>query len=180
MASRIEKLSTDGFEVKLKIVSAIYSHGMPETPAFDEMDLVPEYDECEEFEDSPLDDGAERIEQVTLASYSDDGGRVTITYDDSEVLDTPQTTTQVTFSKAEPGLISIVRSGGLSGMIVIEEGRHHTGDYRIGPYSLPVAFYGKRVKNTLKDGEGKLELDYTVEIGGADAQRTKMTLTVTK
>lgn len=155
---------------------------MPESPVIDEcadwLECDADEDESEAADDMPQ--GPEEISQTASASYSDADGRVTITYDDSELLEMPQTTTQITFLKSEPSVVSIVRSGSLSGMIVIEEGRHHTGEYRFGPYSLPVSFYGRRVSNAIADGEGVLELDYTVEISGADAQRTKMKITVTK
>ena len=57
-----------------------------------------------------------------------------------------------------------------------QEGKRNIGEYRLGPYSIPVSFYGRRVKNTVKNGLGVIELDYTVEMSGSDASHTKMKL----
>lgn len=126
------------------------------------------------------DEGPQRLEQVMLATFSEENGRVTISYDDSEILELPPTLTQITFTRDEPGLVSIIRSGGLKSMITVEEGRRHSGEYRFGPYSMPMAFYGRRVRNGIADGEGTLELEYAVEMSGTDTQITKMQITVSR
>ena len=63
-------------------------------------------------------------------------------------------------------------------MFVLEEGRRHTCEYNAGFMKIPMCFYAKRVKNTVSKGRGTIELDYTVELNGAETQRTKMKITV--
>ncbi len=182
------RLPTDGIPVKLKIVSAL-SEGAP-VPV---EDVADQYDEPvsetpEDIEDAALrymdadeaPTGVQRLEQVTEARFSAENGRVTITYNDSEMLEIPDTVTQVTFSTEEPGVVAIVRSGGLNSMFVIEEGRRHVSKYSVAGYSLPLCFYGRKVANNIGDGEGTLELDYVVEMNGSVTQHTKMILTLTK
>ena len=141
---------------------------------------VPFDDDADTDDGFEADDGPQKLEQVTVASYSEENGRVTITYDDSEILEMPDTLTQVTYTVDDPGCVSIVRSGALRSMITLEEGKRNMGEYKIGPYSLAVAFYGRRVKNTVKDGTGEIELDYTVEMNGSGTSRTKMKLILEK
>jgi uncharacterized beta-barrel protein YwiB (DUF1934 family) len=178
VSDKFEKLPTDGIEVKLTLSSLIYENDIPSSMK-DSLEFVSEDsgDDEEYFDEG---DGPQKLEQVTVASYSEADGRVTVTYDDSEVLDMPETLTQVTFSVSDPECVSIVRSGALRSMITVEEGKRHVGEYRFGPYSIPVTFYGRRVKNSVKNGVGVIELDYTVEMVGSDASHTKMKLTLEK
>ena len=175
-----EKLSAAGKEVKLRIRSVIYANGVPDSlPSWDENFSEEEFEEPSDI-DGGDGDYPQHLEQVMLASFSEENGRVTVSYDDSEILELPDTLTQITFTRADPGMITIVRSGGLSSMIIVEEGKRHTGEYRLGPYSIPVSFYGRRVRNTVGDGEGTLELEYAVEMSGNDTQITKMQITLSK
>ena len=174
-----EKLPAEGEEIKLCIRSIVYANGIPEMPASFGDGFLPDEEFADEGDEGDAD-YPQKIEQVMLATLSEENGRVTISYDDSEILELPPTLTQITFTKAEPGLVSIVRSGGLKSMIIVEEGRRHTGEYRLGPYSIPVSFYGRRVRNGICDGDGTLELEYAVEMSGSDTQITKMKITVSR
>lgn len=175
MSAEFERLSTDGREIKLTVSSLIFEGGVPES-MMDNVEYLAAGGDDDEFYEG--EDGPQRLEQVTVAVYSEENGRVTVTYDDSEILDMPETLTQITFSVTDPGCVSIVRSGALRSMITVEEGKRNMGEYRLGPYSIPVAFYGRRVVNSVRDGVGTIELDYTVEMNGSDASHTKMKLTL--
>jgi len=188
MSLNIEKLPTSGEPVRLKIESVTYQGFPPSAPSFGS-DVVYEEGESDfpvDIEDAALrvmsaegdDAGPMRTELVTEGTYSFSAGRITLTYDESELLDVPGTVTQITFRKDEPGLVAIVRSGSISSMFVLEEGRHHTCEYNVGFMRIPMCFYAKRVKNTVSRGRGVIELDYSVEMNGAETQRTKMKITV--
>ena len=173
MSTEFEKLPIDGREIKLTVSSLIFEGGVPES-FMDNVEFMAAGDDTDD--DFADDEGPQTLEQVTVAAYAEENGRVTVTYDDSEILDMPETLTQITFSVSDPGCVSIVRSGALRSMITVEEGKRNIGEYRLGPYSIPVSFYGRRVKNTVKNGLGVIELDYTVEMSGSDASHTKMKL----
>ena len=184
---KIEKLPTAGEPVRLRIESVTYQ-GVPEG-LIPESDVVYEEGESEfpvDIEDAALramsaeagDAGPMRTELVTEGRYSFSAGRITVTYDESELLEVPGTLTQITFRKDEPGLVAIVRSGTVSSMFVLEEGRHHTCEYNVGFMRIPMCFYAKRVRNTVSKGKGVIELDYSVEMNGAETQRTKMKITL--
>ncbi len=171
----IERLPTDGEERKLKIESVITAYEIPDAPAGAEMGDFEDDMFCGEGDDG---DGTQKLEIVTFAAVSEKNGRVTITYDDSEILGNPKSVTQVTFTLNEPRLVTVIRSGAFSSMFIVEEGRHNSGEYKMGPYVLPVAVYGRRVKNTVTGGVGTIELDFTVELSGSDTQRTRMKFTL--
>ena len=172
MKDSFEKLPVDG-------VSSVIVEGKIPDSVMDTVDFPEDDEELDEY--APEDeDGPQKFEQVTVASYSEVDGRVTVTYDDSEVLEMPETLTQITFTADEPGCVSIIRSGALSSMITVEEGKRNMGEYKFGPYSIPVSFYGRRVNNMVRDGVGVIELDYTVEMSGAGTSHTKMKLKLEK
>lgn len=171
----IEKLPTDGEERKLKIESVITAYEIPEGPAGADMG---DYEE-DMFRGAGDDgDGTQKLEIVTPAAVSEKNGRVTVTYDDSEILGNPKSVTQVTYTLDEPHVVTVIRSGAFSSMFIVEEGRHNSGEYKMGPYVLPVAVYGRRVKNSVVGGVGTIELDFTVELSGSDTQRTRMKFTL--
>jgi len=187
MPRSIENLPTSGERVRLKIESVTYQCPPPE--AFRESDVVYEEGESEfpvDIEDAALramsaegeDFGPQRYELVTEGSYNFSSGRITITYDESELLDIPGTLTQVTFRKDEPCSVAIVRSGAVKSMFVLEEGRHHLCEYDVGFMRIPMCFYARRVKNTVSRGSGIIELDYSIEMNGTETQHTRLKITV--
>lgn len=184
--NKIETLSTEGVDVKLKITSVTFDAPAPRGP-FGSSDVVYEEGEADfpvDIEDAALrllsseadDEGPVRTELVTVGKYSDEGGRVTITYDETELLQMPGTLSQITFRSDEPGLVAIVRTGAVKSMFVLEAGRRHMSEYDMGFMKIPMCFCASRVVNTVKDGVGKIELDYRVEMNGSQTQRTRMTI----
>lgn len=187
--NRIETLPTEGSDVKLKITSVTYETPFPNVGGKAPSDVVYEEGESDfpvDIEDAALrclsaeadDDGPLRTEFVTVGKYADEGGRITITYDESEILQTPGTLSQITFRKDEPGLVAIVRTGAIKSMFVLEAGRRHVSEYDMGFIKIPMCFCATRVVNTVKDGAGFIELIYRVEMNGSQTQRTKMKITL--
>ena len=189
----LEQLPTSGDAIRLRIVSQIAQKDapLPYEEAFGGSDgEAAEFDDAfpEDIEDAALryldsrseEHGEEltRIEQNTEAALSVQNGRVTISYDDSELSEGLPTLTQITFTLDEPKLVAIVRSGGTSSMYILEEGRRHVCELSAGGMTLPVTFSTGRVRNTVSDGAGVILLEYTVEISGAVSQHTIMKIEV--
>ena len=62
----------------------------------------------------------------TLGSYTDDGERISISYNESEATGMEGSITTVTFLKSDPSIISMIREGLVSTTLVFEnEKRHH-------------------------------------------------------
>lgn len=195
MSPSIEALPTGGESVKLRIKSVIYSgtaenssavpledDGASEDSFFGDDGEVFDIEQAAlsamEAQSAQTSDEPLHTELVTEGKYSFESGRITVTYDESELLQAPGTLTSITFKKNEPKLVAIVRTGALSGMLVLEEGRRHICEYNLGFMKIPVTLYASRVHNTVSRGQGTLELDYIVEMNGGTAQRARMKITV--
>lgn len=185
-----EILPTSGKAIRLRIISEISLHGRSSSIGWELSDADEvSSDEPEHFpediEDAALQfldrqkeengtDDVMRIDQNTEGAFCERDGRVTISYDDSELTEGLPTLTQITYRPDEPHMIAILRSGAASSMYILEEGRRHVCEIKTAGMSLPVTFSARRVRNTVSDGIGDILLDYSTEISGAVTQHTIM------
>ena len=129
--------------------------------------------------EAPKEPNGESFEMVTEGSISAENGRIDIKYlEGAEGL--PPWTTSVSFDVNDRGIISIIRSGELSHSFVIEQGNRHNSVYRTPYGPLEMCVRGRKVVNEMTENGGKIALDYTVELRGMIAQRTKMLIEVKK
>ncbi len=103
--------------------------------------------------------------------------RVIIAYDESELTGMEGSTTQVRFERSSPELVTMMRSGTVNTILVFEEGKRHICTYQTEYMPFEICVYTKEVRNNLLD-DGKIELDYIVEIRGAQAEKTHFTIEV--
>lgn len=103
--------------------------------------------------------------------------RVIIAYDESELTGMDGSATQLRFEKNMPGLVTMMRSGTVNTILVFEQGRRHICTYQTEYMPFEVCVYTKEVRNTLLE-DGRIELDYIVEIRGAQAERTHFTIQI--
>lgn len=140
-------------------------------------------DEMDEFEDEEL------LEEVTenepdgpIEMFSEGelyitDERVIIAYDESELTGMEGSSTQVRFEKNAPELITMMRSGNVSTILVFEEGKRHICTYQTPYMPFEICVYTKKVKNNLLEC-GVIDLDYIVEIRGAQAERTQFKIEI--
>jgi uncharacterized beta-barrel protein YwiB (DUF1934 family) len=103
--------------------------------------------------------------------------RVELIYAESELTGMQGSMTAIGFDRANPGLVSMMRTGPVRTAMTFEEGRRHICLYNT-PYSeFEVCVRTIKVNNRLLE-ENRLELDYLIEIHGAQAEHCKMTVTV--
>lgn len=125
------------------------------------------------------ENNCENFRMTSECVLARENGRVSVKYKESaEGL--PEWTTSVSYDEKEPGIVSIVRSGQLSHAFVIEAGVRHFSVYKTPYGPLEMCVRGRKVENELMEDGGRIYLDYSVELKGMSAQRTKMTLTVKK
>ena len=144
------------------------------------------------FFDSLLEDEIDMFEEEELQSEEEPEGpiemysegelyitdeRVIIAYDESELTGMEGSHTQVRFERATPGLVTMMRNGTVNTILVFEEGKRHICTYQTQYMPFEICVLTKSVKNTLLDN-GKIELDYIVEIRGAQAERTQFTIEI--
>ena len=120
---------------------------------------------------------AQEIEMTAEGSYHDDGHRITITYREGELSGLGDTKTSLFFRKSEPHTVTLTRDGAVRTALLFEQGKRHICVYQTPLMPMELAVKTRAVKNTVAEN-GKLYLDYIVEIKGADPERTELTLTL--
>lgn len=106
-------------------------------------------------------------------------GRFEISYKESEATGMDGATTTVYFVGGQPEIVSMIRSGSVSTALVFEERKRHHCVYNTPYMPFEVCVHTLHVENKL-DSEGTLDLDYVVEIRGAQAERTKFNMQILK
>ena len=77
-----------------------------------------------------------------------------------------------TFMREDGGIVSMIREGAVSTALVFEEGKRHHCVYNTPFMPFQVCIHTVKVENRIIE-EGYIDLDYIVEIRGAQAERTK-------
>ncbi len=115
------------------------------------------------------------------ASITRRDGRLCLTYSESLGGDEnglTDETTEISFDPAEPGLLTVFRSGAADVTLVLESGRRHTCVYHTLYMDFDVCVHTYRVDNSLTDEGGRIYFDYAIELRGAATHRTTMEITV--
>lgn len=140
-------------------------------------------DEVDEFEDEDELDAPEENEPEGPIEMFSEGEmyitpeRVIIAYDESELTGMEGSHTQVRFERSAPELVTMMRSGSVSTILVFEEGKRHICTYQTPYMPFEICVFTKKVTNNLLEN-GVIELDYIVEIRGAQAERTQFKIEV--
>ena len=119
----------------------------------------------------------EHLELVLEGRYHDDGVRVSIGYTEGEMSGMEGSKTTISYQKNEPALVTMMRTGTVKTALVFERGRRHHCVYQTPIMPFEVAVHTAEVQNAL-ESEGRLVLDYTVELKGAAAEHTHLVLTL--
>ena len=108
----------------------------------------------------------------SLGTYTDDGDRISISYDESEATGMEGSNTTISFLKNDPLIVSMTRTGLVSATLVFEEGKRYHCIYKTPFMPFEICIRTVKVENLILTA-GTLSLDYIVEIRGAKAERTK-------
>ena len=122
-------------------------------------------------------DEEEKIELNTEGERRIHDGRVEFVYEESEITGMEGSSTMVYFDLSDPGLVSMVRTGSVSTALVFEAGKRHHCVYNTPIMPFEICVYASCVDNRLLQ-DGILELDYIIEIRGAQAERTRFTMEI--
>ena len=156
-------------DVRIKIHSELYDVDASLFSS-DEID----FDNIPISEESPEPD---ILDINTVGSYVDDGERISISYAESEATGMEGSTTTITFLKADPSIVSMIREGLVSTTLVFESEKRHHCLYQTPFMPFEVCVRTVKVSNSIL-GVGALTLDYVVEIRGAKADRTKFSMQI--
>lgn len=156
--------------VKANLFDAVYEKEIAELTEDVEI-MVPEQLEGEQ-------DG-ETLEMITQGFVRVRSGRVEIVYDEGELSGMEGSQTVISYAKGEPQTVSMIRTGAVSTALVFERGVRHLCTYETPYMPFQIGVFALSVDNRL-ESEGVIVLDYLIEIRGAQAERCKMTMKVTK
>ena len=160
-------------EVRIKIRSVLYevqASLFSEDSEDDDLSSILSFEENISPEEIIINtEGALKIED----------GRFEVSYKESEATGMEGATTTVYFVENQPEIVSMIRSGSVSTALVFEERKRHHCVYNTPYMPFEVCVHTLHVENKL-DSEGTLDLDYVVEIRGAQAERTKFNMQILK
>ena len=118
-----------------------------------------------------------KMESSTEGTLVIEGGRATVRYDETELTGMEGATTQVSFALDAPGLVTMLRGGGVTTSLVFEQDKRHVSIYETPFMPFEICVLAHKVDNHLTQ-EGFLELDYVVELRGAQAERTRFRMDI--
>ena len=104
----------------------------------------------------------DEMELVTAGSLKRDSqGGYSISYQDTELTGLEGTTTKL---HIDGGRVTLLREGNINSQMVFEEGRRHLSMYETPYGALSIGVNTKRLRSTLCETGGDLEIDYAIEI----------------
>ncbi|MDE6591018.1 MAG: DUF1934 domain-containing protein [Oscillospiraceae bacterium] len=106
--------------------------------------------------------GPDEMELVTAGTLKwDPKEGCTVSYAESELTGLEGTTTKL---HIKDGQVTLLREGSVNSQMVFEEGRRHLSMYETPYGALSVGINTKRMRSTLGEAGGDLEIDYAIEI----------------
>ena len=158
-------------EIRIKIISELYE---VEASAFTDAE-----DGEDIFEENKAKDQSDILEINTIGTLTDDGERISVSYNETEASGMDGSVTTISFLKSYPEMITMTRDGTVSATLVFEDGKRHHCIYKTPFMPFEVGVLTKNVTNSVLQS-GLLYIEYIVEIRGAKAERTKFKLQILK
>lgn len=128
----------------------------------------------------PQDDEEDMLLEIRTQGVlsRDADGRISLTYDETELTGMEGSTTTVTFAESDPDTVTMLRYGSVTTTLVFEQERRHICVYETPIMPFEICIYARKVQNELGMDGGSILLDYLIEIHGAKAERTLFELHV--
>ena len=122
--------------------------------------------------------GPDEMELVTSGVLKRDSrGGFMVSYQESELTGLEGTTTKL---HVHGGRVTLLREGGVNSQMVFEEGRRHLSMYETPYGELSIGVNTKRMRSTLGEAGGDLEIDYAIEIDNLLAGQNLFRMNVKK
>ncbi len=117
------------------------------------------------------------VELITEGIMKSEGGRVELSYDESELSGLDGSKTYLIFDTSEPDVLTMIRRGTVRVTMVFSPGLRHICRYDnpILPFELTLMTH--TLNNALLDN-GSLYVDYTTELAGGGRARTQLKMTL--
>jgi len=142
--------------------------GMSEADVFVNSMLEPQDD----------DEGPQSMEMYSDARLRLTDDMFSLSYEESELTGMEGTSSQLSFMRSQPELVTMLRSGSVSTALVFEPNKRHFCTYKTPFMPFEVCVHTLRIDNKLLSEAASLDLDYIVEIRGAQAERCRLHLEI--
>ena len=120
----------------------------------------------------------DEMELVTSGTLKRDSqGGFTVSYQESELTGLEGTTTKL---HIRGGTVTLLREGSINSQMVFEEGRRHLSMYETPYGALSVGINTRRMRSTVGEAGGDLEIDYAIEIDNLVAGQNLFRMNVKK
>ncbi len=143
--------------------------GMSEADVFVSSMLEPQDDDA---------DGPQSMEMFSDARLRLTDDMFSLSYEESELTGMEGTSSQLSFMRSQPDLVTMLRSGSVSTALVFEPNKRHFCTYKTPFMPFEVCVHTLRIDNQLLCDVATLDLDYIVEIRGAQAERCRLHLEI--
>lgn len=104
------------------------------------------------------------------------GGRLYLSYSEPQAEGEDPCDTEISFDVNDPECVTVTRSGGVSASFVLCAGSRGISVYKTPFGPIEMCVWTKKISNTMNINGGVLSMDYTVELKGMTAQRTRITV----
>ena len=146
-------------------------------------DVATGMSEADVFVNSMLEPQDEDEGPQSMEMYSDARLRLTddmfsLSYEESELTGMAGSSSQLSFMRSQPELVTMLRSGSVSTALVFEPNKRHFCTYKTPFMPFEVCVHTLMIDNKLLGDTATLDLDYIVEIRGAQAERCKLHLEI--
>ena len=138
---------------------------------------APMDEEDEELMQEPDDGSPEATDMWMEGRLITGTQRVELVYEETELSGMGGSITSIGFDRESPALITMMRSGPVSTAMVFEQGKRHFCVYDTPFSSFQICVRALEVDNRLLS-DGVLILEYQIEVQGAQAERCRMTVSV--
>ncbi|MBQ7398552.1 MAG: DUF1934 domain-containing protein [Clostridia bacterium] len=160
-------LRTERYGVAAQLFEDVAT-GMSEADVFVNSMLEPQDD----------DEGPQSMEMYSDARLRLTDDMFSLSYEESELTGMEGSSSQLSFMRSQPELVTMLRSGSVSTALVFEPNKRHFCTYKTPFMPFEVCVHTLRIDNKLLGDAATLDLDYIVEIRGAQAERCRLHLEI--
>lgn len=119
-----------------------------------------------------IDGQIDTMEFISVGSYSKNDSKTILEYDESVSFGIDGIKTTLTID--ENGIVTLNRSIGKYGNLVVEEGKRHLCQYSTEYGDFMIGIFGECIKNELSPEGGSLLLKYSIDINSGLLSKNKV------
>lgn len=121
-----------------------------------------------------IDGHSDVMEFMSMGRYEVSPETVVLEYDESVSFGAEVKTTLT----LENGIVTLERSGGKYGNLIVEEGKRHLCQYSTEYGDILIGIFGESIKNNLTEQGGSLSLQYSIDVNAGLLSKNKVEISV--